>query len=86
MNTIKPALNCDRCGKPRTGHAISLFNNEEICHDCRELERSHRLYQTAAAETRAAYRSGKHHFTGIGLPPELNPYLNEKTKTAKFYN
>ena len=81
MNQITSADQCSRCGKPRTGHAISMFNNEEICHGCRDLERAHRLYQTACTETRNAYRSGKHHVTGIGLPPELNPYLNEKTET-----
>lgn len=82
MSLLKLPGQCDRCGVPGTTYMGSMFNTEMICYDCREKERSHPQYQLACLAERDAVRNGNLNYQGIGLPTELNPYINNETSNT----
>ncbi len=57
---------CDRCGKSLSGGRImSMFNEQCICIECKEKERSEPDYNTAADAELAEVRKGNYNFKGI---------------------
>jgi hypothetical protein len=46
---------------------MSMFNTEEICMDCKALEKMRKDYIDAVETDNAAIRRGDHDFPGIGL-------------------
>lgn len=49
---------CDRCYKEMVVHIMSRLNQQEICMDCAEKERSHPNYEKALDEERQAIKNG----------------------------
>jgi len=59
--------NCERCGKPTSGHTImSMFNEDIICMACKEEERKHPDYKKATDAELEALKGGNGNFKGIG--------------------
>ena len=60
---------CDRCGGDLSGGRImSMFNTDCLCMKCKEKERLHSEYNTAAEAERTAVLNGETNFQGVGLP------------------
>ena len=59
---------CARCGKEPESFSISFFNEDEICRECREIERMHPDYARARRIEREHLVGGDYGFPGIGLP------------------
>ncbi len=62
---------CERCGKENTMTILSMFNQEHICVECKDREKSHPKYGEAEAAEKASKDRGEDFFKGIGCPPEL---------------
>lgn len=58
--------NCDRCGKATNTWIMSMFNQEQICPDCKEQEKKHPRYEEARNADREAIKRGDYNFKGIG--------------------
>lgn len=65
------ATRCDRCSKETLATMVSMFNLDEICLDCKDLERSHPLYREATRIEADACQAGDYNFPGIGRPVDL---------------
>ena len=50
---------------------MSIFNTQDICFDCKDVEEKHPRFAEARAAEEAAVRGGNRRFYGIGAPPEL---------------
>jgi len=59
--------NCERCGNGTNSTIMSMFNTQEICIPCKELERERPDYKAAVEAEENAMKSGNYNFTGIGL-------------------
>lgn len=58
---------CDRCKKKTNGVTImSTFNQEVICMDCKESEKSEANYKEAVEADLREIRRGNYNFPGIG--------------------
>ena len=45
---------------------MSMFNTQEICIECKEIERTHPKYEEACAKDREEILKGNYNFEGIG--------------------
>lgn len=64
-------MTCDRCHKECWGFIGSMFSTEQICFECKDLEKEHPRYAEAAAVELRAVQQGDFNFPGIGTPPDL---------------
>lgn len=48
-----------------------MFNTEQICLQCKAIEKAHPAYAEAARLEREAVLRGDYNFGGVGLPPDL---------------
>lgn len=65
-------MNCTRCNREnRKMLFMSVFNDEQICVDCKEREESHPKYLDALFADREALKNRDYNFTGIGVPSDL---------------
>jgi hypothetical protein len=60
-------MKCNRCGKETNVHIMSMFNTEEICMDCKALEKLRPDYKNAVETDEQAIRRGNVNFPGIGF-------------------
>ncbi|HET7206525.1 MAG TPA: hypothetical protein VFI95_08095 [Terriglobales bacterium] len=44
-------MKCQRCGKETSVHIMSMFNTEEICMDCKAVEKMRPDYKDAVSTT-----------------------------------
>jgi len=73
-------MTCDRCGKETSVHILSMFNEQDICIDCKELSASVRTTRTqwrrmrtqseaatstSEASASACCQKGRSHETGL---------------------
>ena len=56
---------CERCGKETTVHRTSYLNTQDICPDCEEIERKHKVYPFAKEVERAETLKGNYKFEGV---------------------
>lgn len=57
--------NCDRCKNPTDNITTqSMFNEEVICMNCKDLERKDPEYDAACKYDQEAYLSGERNFKG----------------------
>lgn len=62
---------CDRCHKPLTdGRIMSWFNEDALCLDCSEAEKTRPDYPAARDAEAAALKAGNRNFPGIGYKEE----------------
>jgi len=57
---------CDRCHKETTSWTMSMFNEQEICMDCKDKERARPDYKQAQEAERAQVQQGNYNYKGIG--------------------
>ena len=58
---------CDRCGGPTNGSTIlSMYNEDVICLNCKELEKSRPDYDDAVKADNDEIKKGNFNFKGIG--------------------
>ena len=62
---------CERCHTEAQAYTLSMFDNAEICLDCKALERGHPQYPEAQLTERAEVERGNLNFPGIGKPADL---------------
>lgn len=62
---------CDRCRKETNAHTMSMFNTDEICMPCCDLERAHPGYAEAKRIEGEAVLAGNYNFRGVGKPADL---------------
>lgn len=62
---------CQRCRAQTLSHTMSRFNDDLICCDCEEKEKSHPRYKEACRAEEEAVRAGNRNFIGIGAPYDL---------------
>jgi hypothetical protein len=62
---------CQRCGQEADSLRSSWFNTHMLCPECCQAEATHPLYAYARQEAFAKAQAGDYHFTGIGLPQDL---------------
>jgi hypothetical protein len=73
---------CDRCGEKKPSSVImSMFNLENLCTRCKDIERGHPLYKIAYEREVEEIRKGNLNFEGIGLPDDLKPNASFENKT-----
>lgn len=59
-------MTCPRCRKETRMSIMSMFNTEEICMECKDIEERDPRYEEARAADEAAIRAGNYNFPGIG--------------------
>lgn len=57
---------CHRCDKETLSTIMSMFNTDELCMACKDLEKQDPRYQEAVDADIAAIRAGNYNFKGIG--------------------
>lgn len=62
---------CERCGKETNSHTMSIFNTDEICLPCKDIEMKHPEYEEALVAEVDAVRHENYNFPGVGLPADL---------------
>ena len=68
--------NCDRCGEPNNGTTImSIFNEDVICMNCKELEKKDPDYKAASLAELQAIRNGNNNFKGVY--PDYKPLIGK---------
>ena len=50
---------------------MSMFNEQEICMDCKDKEEKHPKYQEARDAEHREVMNGNYNFKGIGKPADL---------------
>jgi hypothetical protein len=64
--------NCNRCFGETNGITImSMFNEQVICMQCKEIEKKHPKYNLASKTEIEEIKKGNYNFKGIGLPNDL---------------
>lgn len=62
---------CTRCGKETDTHTMSMFNTDEICIPCQDIEKQHPDYNKARDTEHEEVKKGNLNFKGIGKPKDL---------------
>ncbi len=62
---------CNRCYTETNIHTMSMFNEQEICMDCKDKEKKHSDYKKAQDADHQQIRQGNYNFKGIGKPTNL---------------
>lgn len=62
---------CQRCNTETNITTMSIFNIENICMSCKELEKSHPLYSVAKQRELEEVKKGNLNYEGIGKPSDL---------------
>ena len=66
MDKFFTQQHCDRCHKPLTnGRIMSMFNEQCICMECKELEKQDSEYQKAVETDRAEIKKGNYNQKGL---------------------
>lgn len=60
-------MKCDRCGQITDSWTCSMFNEENICMDCKKKERQRSDYNLARDIEHEHVKNGDYNFKGIGL-------------------
>lgn len=56
---------CSRCGSPLNIRTMSRMNEDIICMDCAEAEKSHPRYQEASEAELEQVRAGNYNYPGL---------------------
>jgi hypothetical protein len=83
INTVKKESslwmnreNCDRCSEPTNGTTtMSIFNQDVICMNCKELEKKDPDYKAASLAELQAVRNGDYNFKGVY--PDYKPLIGK---------
>jgi len=59
---------CQRCQKDTNITSMSIFNTQNCCIECIDIEKYHPSYKWAKAEELRHTKHGNYNFSGIGLP------------------
>lgn len=56
---------CSRCGGPLYARTMSRMNEDILCMDCAELEKSHPRYKEAVEAERKCVKAGNYNYPGL---------------------
>jgi hypothetical protein len=71
-------MKCDRCNIDTIGHTMSMFNTDQCCFGCIDIEKKHPQYKNAVTIELAAVKQGNMTFQGIGLPKGYREWANDQ--------
>lgn len=64
---------CARCRRQTDITIMSMFNEDIVCLDCKDIEEKHPDYTRARDVEHQAVLAGDYKFPGVGLPADFNP-------------
>lgn len=65
MDKFLTQKECSRCGKVMTARSMSKMNEDILCMECLETEKSHPRYQEAVNAELEQIKVGNYYFRGL---------------------